>query len=62
MPKRDAADITSGPTAASDALTVEKVQRMIDAALIRHDVIHGHLAPSDGDAALADLADDDSND
>lgn len=33
------------------------VQRMIDAAFIRHDMTHGHLSPEDGAAQLAALGD-----
>ena len=39
----------------SKALTAEQVQRMIDAAFVRYDVIHGHLSPGDAEALLADL-------
>ncbi len=39
------------------ALTAEQVQRMIDAAFVRYDVIHGHMSPGDGDAKLAELTD-----
>ena len=39
----------------SKALTAEQVQRMIEAAFVRYDVIHGHLSPGDAEALLADL-------
>lgn len=36
------------PVWPSGSLTIDLVQRMIDAAFIRYDQLHGHLSPDDG--------------
>jgi len=36
-------------------LTIDLVQRMIDASFIRYDMLHGHLASYDGAQMLEDL-------
>lgn len=36
------------PTWPTGPLTIDLVQRMIDASFLRHDMVHGHLSPDDG--------------
>lgn len=38
------------------ALTVDAVQRLIDASLVRFEMTHGHLSAADGAKALKALA------
>jgi len=37
------------------AVTLDKVQHMIDAALVKHDLEHGHISSEDAAARLAAL-------